>query len=387
MTFLTMKNQTEQPTPTSTKQTEAKAEVIKLGIDIHERQYVVVQQIEGEAPKAAQRFTPESFLRQAAKLKKNAKRVITCYEAGCFGYVLHRKLESLGIENLVVRPRNWDEYGSKVKTDGRDARELCSCLDRWLAGNKHALSIVRVPTEEQERARSLSRQRETLSKELKRLQNVGQSNGRYYGIELKMSWWKPCRWRVLEKELPDWFVTVIAPIQAVLVAINTQLKEATAREECQANRKLPVGLGALTASVLDREFRDYERFSNRRQVASFTGLCPGEQSSGGMRRQGSINKHGNPRIRANLIEACWRLLQFQSDYQPVKDYKEKFAGNSGGKASKKKMIVAVARRFAVDWWRINTGQIQPEDVGLRVDYPSSYVTKALREGRTVKHYA
>jgi len=106
-----------------------------------------------------------------------------------------------------------------------------------------------------------------------------------------------------------------------------------------------------------------------------------------MRRQGSINKHGNPRIRANLIEACWRLLQFQSDYQPVKDYKEKFAGNSGGKASKKKMIVAVARRFAVDWWRINTGQIQPEDVGLRVDYPSSYVTKALREGRTVKHYA
>jgi len=377
----------QEPTPTSPEQTEAKAEVIKLGIDIHKRQYVVVQQVEGEGPKAPQKFTPEAFLQQAAKLKVRAKRVVSCYEAGCFGYVLHRKLESMGIENMVVRPRNWDEYGSKVKTDGRDARELCSCLDRWLAGNKHALSVVRVPTEEQERSRSLSRQRETLAKELKRLQNIGVSNGRYYGIEMKMSWWKSCRWRVLEKELPDWFVAIIAPIQTVLVAINTQLKEATAREERQANRKLPVGLGALTASVLDKEFRDYNRFNNRGQVASFTGLCPSEQSSGGTHRQGSINKHGNPKIRSKLIEACWRLLQFQPDYEPIKQWRKRFAEQPSGKASKKKMIVAIARRFAVDWWRINTGQIQPEDVGLRVDYPASYAAKALREGRIVNHYS
>jgi transposase len=89
--------------------------------------------------------------------------------SGCFGYVLHRQLESMGISNLVVRPRNWDEYGSKVQTDGRDARELCSCLDRHLAGNDRALSVVCVPTEEQERSRRLSRQREVLAKERKRL--------------------------------------------------------------------------------------------------------------------------------------------------------------------------------------------------------------------------
>ena len=79
----------------------------------------------------------------------------------------------MGIRNLVVRPRNWDEYGSKVKTDGRDAGELCSHLDRYLAENTKALSVVRVLTEEQERSRSLSRQCEVLTKECKRLQNVG----------------------------------------------------------------------------------------------------------------------------------------------------------------------------------------------------------------------
>jgi transposase len=292
----------------------------------------------------------------------------------------------MGIENLVVRPRNWDEYGSKVKTDVRDARDLCSCLDRWLAGNEHALSIVRVPTEDQERARSLSRQRDTLAKEQKRLQNVGVSNGRYYGFELPMTWWKSCNFEKLEEQLPKWFVDIIRPIREILVVIHSQLKAATAREECKANRKLPVGLGALTASVLDQEFRDYTRFSNRREVASFTGLCPSEQSSGGTRRQGSINKHGNPRIRTKLVEFGWRLLQFQKDYKPVQKWQKKLDEKPRGKASKKKMIVAITREFSVDWWRINTGQIQPEDVGLRVDYPTAYATQALREGRIARQY-
>ena len=51
------------------------------------------------------------------------------------------------------------------------------------------------------------------------------------------------------------------------------------------------------------------------------------------------------------------------------------------------MGVAIARRFAIDWWRINTAQIQPEEVGLKVDYPSAYSTRALREGRISKIYA
>jgi hypothetical protein len=36
----------------------------------------------------------------------------------------------LGIKSLVVRPRNWDEYGKQVKTDRRDALALVSRLDR-----------------------------------------------------------------------------------------------------------------------------------------------------------------------------------------------------------------------------------------------------------------
>ena len=63
-----MKTKIQQHTPTSNEQTEAKAEVIKLGLDIHKNQYVVVQQTDGQAPKPPQRFKPDAFLQWVGKL-------------------------------------------------------------------------------------------------------------------------------------------------------------------------------------------------------------------------------------------------------------------------------------------------------------------------------
>jgi hypothetical protein len=41
--------------------------VIKLGVDVHWRGYVVVRQIDGIAPQPAQRFMPDAFVAGAAK--------------------------------------------------------------------------------------------------------------------------------------------------------------------------------------------------------------------------------------------------------------------------------------------------------------------------------
>ena len=379
----------QQPTtPTSKKQDKATAEVLKIGIDIHKSKYVVVCQIDGEGPKAPQSFSPEAFFAWIAKRIKRADKTYSCYEAGCFGYVAHRTLEALGATNFVVRPRNWDEYGSKVKTDARDARELCACLDRFLAGNDRALTPVRIPSEQEERSRSLSRQRDTLAKERTRIQNIGTSCGRYYGRELPSNWWKPKIFASLEKETPQFLLDILAPYQALLELINRKLRESTDREErSTASRKLPVGLGALTASVLDREFVDYERFANRRHVSSYTGLCPSEASSGGKRQQGSVNKNGNPRIRHVLIEAVWRMFHFQPEYKAIARWKERMRTEPFGPARKKKMAVAIAREFAVDWWRIQTGTTSPEEIGLKMGYPTSYAAKAMREGRVSKIYS
>ena len=44
--------------------------VIKLGVDVHWREHVVVRQINGTAPQPAQRFTPEAFVAWVAKKKQ-----------------------------------------------------------------------------------------------------------------------------------------------------------------------------------------------------------------------------------------------------------------------------------------------------------------------------
>ena len=77
-------------------------QVIKLGIDVHLDRYVVVRQIDGGAPQPPQRFSPSQFLEWAKKQTALAQQVYSCYEAGPFGYRLHRKLKEG--EATVGRP-------------------------------------------------------------------------------------------------------------------------------------------------------------------------------------------------------------------------------------------------------------------------------------------
>ena len=110
---------------------------------------------------------------------------------------------------------------------------------------------------------------------------------------------------------------------------------------------------------------DWSRFNNRRQVSSFTGLCPSEHSSGGSRRQGRINKHGNPKLRHALVEAVWRLMRLQPGWKRLEKVLEKLRGGEGQKVpNKKKIAVALARELAVDLWRLNTGRATLADLGF-----------------------
>jgi transposase len=149
---------------------------IKLGIDVHQHFYVVVIQVGGSNPKPPQRFYKHAFLHWAAKLKdKSAAEVYAVYEACGFGFTLQRQLDALGIHCHVVCPQKLDEQNRRVKTDGLDAKALCLKLDRFVQGNRDALALVRVPSEEEEQLRAIHRQREQLVKARKQLEAQGRS--------------------------------------------------------------------------------------------------------------------------------------------------------------------------------------------------------------------
>jgi transposase len=62
---------------------------------------VVVRQIDAQVAQPAQRFTPEQFPAFVRKQVTRAAAVHSCYEAGPFGYVLHRQLSALGVTDLI----------------------------------------------------------------------------------------------------------------------------------------------------------------------------------------------------------------------------------------------------------------------------------------------
>jgi len=340
----------------------ARARVIKLGLDVHASLIVVVRQMDEQASQPPQRFCEEGFIAFIRRQVAQADCVHSCYEAGPFGYVLHRRLTALGVNNLVVRPRDWCSYGERVKTDARDAGALCSCLDRYLAGNRGALAVVRVPTEAEEAARSVGRQRQSLVRDRVRFTLRGKGLARLRGLSLPVQWWREqifCR-----LELPEDLREQLCALQRVILQIDAEAVAVTRQLETAAPSSLPSYIGPLTWELLHRELGDWHRFRNRRQVASYTGLCPSEHSSGASRLQGSITRHGNPRMRHLLVEAAWRLLRYQPGYRPVAKWRPAFTGTPPSPARRKKTVVAIARQLAIDLWRIATARATAEQLGL-----------------------
>ena len=47
-------------------------------------------------------------------------------------------------------------------------------------------------------------------------------------------------------------------------------------------------------------------------------------------------------------------------------WRERMLAANATKAGRKRMIVAVARQLAVNWWKIRTGKARPEDFGLEM---------------------
>jgi len=343
-----------------------KPQTIKLGLDVHADTIVVVRILDHSAPQPAQKFTPAKFGEWVKTQIGQAGQVHSCYEAGPFGFVLHRELARLGVRNLVVQPVCLDEHHKGVNHDKSDAKELALRLDRYVSGNTHALATVRVPTPAEEQKRIASRQREQLKREVQRLAAQGRGLLLTQGWREKKGWWEARRWEGLRVQLPAWLVERLEVFRRLLDVVSAELGVATTALEEAAPAARPKGLGGLTYEVVEREVGDWNRFVNRRQVGSYTGLCGGVSSSGNSHRLLPITKHGNVRLRTALVELAWRLVLWQRDCPLVKKWWPVVGNPKATRAARKKAIVAIARQLAVDWWRWRTGRVQPADLGWKM---------------------
>jgi transposase len=183
----------------------------------------------------------------------------------------------------------------------------------------------------------------------------------YFHLPLPHRWWGARNWKKVTSLMEPWMRQLLESLREVILTLDKQLQEL---EKILVQRvkdqPIPKGLGEVSLVTLDAEICDWNRFYNRKQIGSYTGCCPSEHSSGGHQRIGCIDRLGNGRVRTVLVEAVWRLLQWQPGWKAAQKMKLRLAG---GAAMRKKTVVALARQLAVDLWRWRTGRATMEDLG------------------------
>jgi len=297
--------------------------------------------------------------------------------AGGCGYVLQRAMKEWGVACEVIAPSLIPvRPGDRCKTDRRDAIRLAQL---YRAGE---LTPIRVPSDEEERVRSLVRCRETLTREilssrhyvLKFLQTRGLRfpDGRNWSA----AYW---RWlRGLAFEGPDaaTFSAYVELLEYKLVqrdTVGARIEEIALKDpyrEQVGRLRCLRGVDTLTAITILAELGDARRFKSPRQLMAYLGLTVREHSSGSAVRRGGITKAGNARCRRVLVEAAWnyrfrarpsaRLLERRCAQPPeVVAHAERAERRLHARFAKlsvrmapAKAVVAVARELAGFVWAI-----------------------------------
>jgi transposase len=137
---------------------------------------------------------------------------------------------------------------------------------------------------------------------------------------------------------------------------QTTAVEATLDALARGDRRIALlrsvpGVGPRTAEVIAVSLPEARRFRTADEVSAYAGLVPRQYQSGETDRRGRITRRGPKLLRAALVECAWCSLR----YNPwARDTWLRLQANG---LSKKKAIVALARKLLVRCWAIlRTGQ-------------------------------
>lgn len=287
-----------------------------VAMDTHKKQHrlAVFVAATGEVLEMTIANTSKEITKMVKKIKKLSDTPVHfCYEAGVCGFDLKRKIEALGCHCAVIAPSLIPtKPGERIKTDRRDAKKL---LELFKAG---LLTEVAAPDLQQEAARELTRLRHTAQENLKRIRHqlikmltrhgYVYHEGRHWTCK-HLAWLKSLTFtEPLLNAVFDHYFAELQQCQQRLEAIDKEvclLADTDPYREPVALLRCFHGIDTLTAIGLMTEIFNFGRFASPRQLMSYLGLTPSEDSSGEKQHKGSITKTGNARVRRLLTETAW----------------------------------------------------------------------------------
>lgn len=322
-----------------------------IGCDFHPRfqQIACVETDTGEWTERRLMHTAEAekFYRSLA-----GRQVRVGLEAtGNFAW-FRRLLSELGQELVLgdaaairaSNPRN-------QRTDKRDARHILRLLaeDRFPA--------VWQPGMDNERRRQLLSHRSNLVRMRTQIENQLDSVGKNEGLVGSRRWTGRRRREIEALRLESWYGQRRQDLLALLDGLEERIKpleeavSAAAEADPQARLLMThPGVGPVVSLAYVLTVGDWQRFPRGKQVASYLGLIPCEESSGDKRRLGHISKQGNPMLRWLLVQAATIAQRYDPHWH--RQYVRLSMQKHHGVAK-----LAIAHKLAVRlYWMLRSGQ-------------------------------
>ena len=263
-----------------------------------------------------------------------------------------REFEKLGHTVRLMAPKFVAPYrmaGKRGKNDANDAAAICEAVTR------PNMRFVPVKSIDQQADLSVHRARQGYIEERTALINRMRGLLSELGIvlSLKVSVMRREIHSILE-DLPGWCNVVVGDMLVHLGRLDERIVEydkylaKIAKQNDRARQLMKLaGVGPTTASAIVASVGNGHDFKNSRQFCAWLGLTPGQHSSGGKARLGSITKAGDAYLRTLLVMGARSLLMKAANHtDPVSRWAIKLRERRGfGRA-----VVAIAAKNARMCW-------------------------------------
>jgi len=291
-----------------------------IGVDYHPSFQAIAFCVEetgecGEQELSHSEGQAEKFYRD---LQPRGIRVRVGMEATGYSRWFERLLAELGFQLWIGDPAEIKaKRGKKQKFDREDAR-----LRRRLMLENN-FPQIRVPSPENRDLRQLLWHRHRMVPLRTRIMNQLQALAMNEGQRRKKKLWSEAGRAQLEKlPLAAWAARRRRDRLELLDRMNPPIEELTAAIEREA-RKWPEvlrlmthpGVGPITALALVLIIGTPERFQCGKQIGSYVGLIPCEDSRAGHQRLGHITKQGSSLLRSLLGEAAQAAARWDADWR------------------------------------------------------------------------
>jgi transposase len=274
-------------------------------------------------------------------------------EVGTHSRWISRQLEGYGHEVVIANPRMLPLiYRSDDKDDRNDAERLARVgrLDRSL------LKPVKHRSEKYQEVLAIIQTRDVLVRARTRLVTHCRGAVKAGGDRFPAS--AAAAFHKMREHVPAKRQKALDPVMEVLEVLARVIKDLDREINTECLKEVPEaeslqqvhGVGPITALAFVTTVEDPFRFKKSRSIASYLGLRPRRDQSGGSNPQLRITKAGNPYMRRLLVGSAQRILgPFGAD-SDLRTWGMKLC-QRGGRSAKKRAAVAVPGSYPSCSWR------------------------------------